>query len=208
MAPKQSSAVLWPSSEKKQKERDEKKAAILETAVRLFNQKGFRASSLDDVALALNITKPTIYHYFKNKDEILFACVLRGLDEVRQAAAEVKDVGGSGYDRLRALMRNYANCMTQEFCICITRTGDHELSEKSRKRFREIKREIDLTVREIVEDGMQDGTIAKGNPVLVTFMITGALNWIARWFEEGGSLEREEIVDGAVNTLTAGLVPR
>ena len=105
-------------------------------------------------------------------------------------------------------MRGYAICMTQDFCICITRTGDHELSPKSRVKFKEIKRELDRTVRDIVADGMADGTLAPGDPIIVTFTLTGALNWIARWYREDGPMSREQIVEGVVGTLTRGLAQR
>ncbi len=73
-------ASPWPTPEERAREREQKREAVLSTAVRLFNSKGFHATSLDDVALALNVTKPTIYHYFANKDEVLFECVRRGLE--------------------------------------------------------------------------------------------------------------------------------
>ena len=200
--------TLWPSAEERRKTRESKREAVLAAAVRFFNQKGFKATSLEDVARALNVTKPTIYNYFKSKDEILFECILRGLEAIRMAARDVEMQGGSGCDRLHALMNNYASCMTQEFCICITRTADHELSSDSRKRFRQMKRDIDLIVRRVVQDGMDDGSINPGDPVLVTFAITGALNWIARWFEEAGPLSRDQVVAGVVSTLMQGLLPR
>lgn len=198
----------WPSKAERAQERAMKREALLETAVRFFNLKGFHATSLDDVALALNVTKPTIYHYFSNKDEILFECVQRGLEAIRSAAETVETRGGTGMARLRALMRSYAICMTHDFCICITRTSDHELSPESRARFREMKREIDLTVRRVVMEGMRDGSIASGDPRLMTFTLTGSLNWVARWFDPKGGMSREEIADGVVATLINGLAPR
>jgi AcrR family transcriptional regulator len=195
----------WPKPEERARDRKLKREAVLQTAVEFFNEKGFHATSLDDVALALNVTKPTIYHYFSNKDEILFECVRLGLDSIREAAAMVESSGGSGLERLQALMRDYALIMTRDFGMCVTRTADHELSAESRKKFRSLKREIDGTVRRVVADGMRDGTIAPGDPLLVTFTLTGALNWIARWYDTNGPLSREQVADGCVATLVKGL---
>ncbi|MBN9035896.1 MAG: TetR family transcriptional regulator [Rhizobiales bacterium] len=181
---------------------------MLHAAVRSFNEKGFHATSLDDVANALNVTKPTIYHYFANKDEILFECVRRGLDSIRHAAEAVESEGGGGLERLRRLMRDYAIIMTRDFGMCVTRTADHELSGDSRAKFRALKREIDQTVRRVVEQGMADGSIAGGDPRLVTFTLTGALNWIAHWYDPRGALGAEDVADAAVATLVGGLAPR
>ncbi len=203
-----SAKALWPSVEDRERERREKREAVLHAAVRSFNEKGFHATSLDDVANALNVTKPTIYHYFANKDEILFECVRRGLDSIRHAAEAVESEGGGGLERLRRLMRDYAIIMTRDFGMCVTRTADHELSGDSRAKFRALKREIDQTVRRVVEQGMADGSIAGGDPRLVTFTLTGALNWIAHWYDPRGTLGAEDVADAAVATLVGGLAPR
>ena len=200
--------ALWPSAGEKHRERREKREAVLQAAVRSFNEKGFHATSLDDVAAALNVTKPTIYHYFGSKDEILFECVRRGLDAIHAAAETVESVHGDGLERLQRLMREYAVVMTMDFGMCVTRTADHELSGESRARFRALKREIDQTVRRVVEQGMADGSLAKGEPRLVTFTLTGALNWIARWYDPAGSLTPQEIAEASVATLIAGLAAR
>jgi AcrR family transcriptional regulator len=198
----------WPTAEERGRERQLKREAVLHTAVQSFNERGFHATSLDEVAESLNVTKPTIYHYFGSKDEILFECVRLGLESIREATAAVERHGGTGLDRLTALMRDYAMIMTQDFGMCVTRTADHELSPESREKFRQLKREIDETVRRVVEDGMREGSIEAGNPRLVTFMLTGALNWIARWFDPKGSMTAEDVANGCVETLVSGLAPR
>lgn len=198
----------WPKPDERERERAAKREAVLHTAVQSFNEKGFHATSLDEVAVALNVTKPTIYHYFSSKDEILFECVRLGLNGILEAAEAVEKSGGSGLERLKALMRDYAVIMTKDFGMCVTRTTDHELSSESRAQFRALKREIDAAVRRVVEAGMKDGSIAKGDPRLVTFTITGALNWIARWYDPKGPLRPEDIAEGCVTTLILGLAPR
>lgn len=198
----------WPKLEVRKRERALKREAVLHAAVHAFNEKGYHATSLDDVAQSLNVTKPTIYHYFANKDEILFECVRLGLEGIRDAAEAVAGRGGSGMEKLRALMRDYALIMTRDFGICVTRTADHELTAASRAKFRELKLEIDETIRGVIEEGIRDGSIAAGDVRLMTFTIAGALNWIARWYEPTGSLTPGEIAEGCVNTLVLGLSPR
>jgi AcrR family transcriptional regulator len=198
----------WPKPEQREQEREQKREAVLGMAVRFFNERGFHATSLDDVAAALNVTKPTIYHYFGTKDEILLECVQRGLEGIRLAAEAVERTGGTGMERLRALMRDYAITMTRDFGICVIRTSDHELSPESRVRFRSLKREIDHMTRRVIEEGMQDGSIARGDARMMTFAVTGALNWIAKWYDPAGSLPPEAAADAVIETLVGGLAPR
>ncbi|WP_180900724.1 TetR/AcrR family transcriptional regulator [Martelella soudanensis] len=198
----------WPGAEERKRGRSEKRDAVLETAVALFNEVGFHATSLDEVAARLNVTKPTIYHYFPTKDDILFECVERGLGAIRRATEAVAGEKGSGLSRLVALMEGYALTMTQDFGICVSRTSDHELSAESGRKFRALKREIDQFIRGVVAEGMADGSIAPGDPRLVTFTLTGALNGIAKWYDPKGPVPADIVAKAVVGQLVVGLAPR
>ena len=194
----------WPTRQERETERSDKREALLHAAVRSFNEKGFHATSLDDVAASMNVTKPTIYYYLGNKDEILFECVRRGLTALREIIQSVEQAGGTGFERFRALLLGYARIMTDDFGMCITRTADHELSPESRAKFRALKNEIDQTIRRVVEEGIADGSIAPGDPKIITFVATGALNWIARWYNPAGPMSSEEVAEVCVDTLING----
>ena len=195
----------WPDPGARSEARHAKRAAVLASAVRLFNAKGFHATSLDDVADDLNVTKPTTYHYFANKDDILFECVRNGLAAIIEQTSRVAAQGGSGAERLRAMATGYAQVMTQDFGICVTRTSDTELAEPSRARFRPLKREVDQLVRRVVTEGMADGALRSGDARLVTFTLTGALNGIGRWFDPAGEMTVDDVVRGTVTILMTGL---
>jgi len=98
--------------------------------------------------------------------------------------------------------------MTKDFGMSPPRTADLELPQESRAQSRSLRREIDTAVRGVVEAAMRDGSIAPADPRLVTFTVTGALNWIARWYDPNGPLSPDSIADGCVAALVAGLAPR
>ena len=198
----------WRSAEERDQDRSQKREAVLQAAVRSFNENGFRATSLEEIAATLGVSKPTLYHYFAGKDDILFECARRGLEDIREAAAAVERTGGSACQRLEALMRGYAMVMTQDFGMCVIRVPDHELAPEVRRRLRDLKREIDLTVRRVVEEGVRDGSLVAGDPQLATFAIAGALNWIARWYDPFGARAPEEIAAGMASMLMSGMLPR
>ena len=151
------------------------------------------------------MTKPTIYHYFRNKDDILFECVRRGLSELQQAAAEAMQTPGAAIDRLRRVMLRYARIMTEDFGRSVTLTADTELSPDTREKFRALKREIDLTMRALVQEGIDDGSIRGTDARIITFTLTGALNWIARWYRPEGGTDPDILCAGVVDTLMQGL---
>jgi AcrR family transcriptional regulator len=197
----------WSTREKRAEEREAKRDAVLRTAARLFKERGFSAASLDEVAARLNVTKPIIYRHFADKDQILFECVSLGLEQILEAAAAAKTSPGKARDRLGALMKRYAIIMTEDFGMCVVRTGDHELSEASRKEFRKLKAKIDRVIRVLIQEGVDDGSIAPCDVKLTGFAITGALNWIAKWYTPNGTQTAEEVAV-AMTTLLQGLLPR
>lgn len=198
----------WPRPEQRQHSRALKREAVLLRAVEFFNERGFHATSLDDVALSLNVTKPTIYHYFASKDEILFACVQRGLEEIRHAAQITEQAGGTGLQRLRALLIDYAMMMSDGFGACVGRTPDHALSAESLARIKALKRDTDAIVRRVIEAGIGDGSIVAADVRLTTFTVLGGLNWISRWYDPAGPLSKQAIAEQCVETLIGGLAAR
>ncbi|WP_454919190.1 TetR/AcrR family transcriptional regulator [Xanthobacter sediminis] len=206
--PDTSEEPLWQSPGQRRRNKALKREAVLKTASRLFNEKGFHATSLDEVARLLNVTKPTIYHYFKSKDEVLFECCRLGLEMVETAAAQAIAAKGSGLDRLRALMEKYAEVMTMDFGKSVTRTSDAELSPESRIILRQVKSQIDHALRASIEAGISDGSIAPCDVRNAAFTIAGALNWIARWYEPDGPLSAAEVAKQTAGFLIHGLAPR
>lgn len=197
----------WHTAEARDQDRVLKREAVLQAAVRSFNEYGFRTTSLEEIATSLGVTKPTLYNYFASKDEILFECARRGLEAIRDSVSEMEGRGGTGRDRLHALLQGYAMVMTQEFGMCVIRTADHELSPASRRKLRDMKREIDRTVRGVIEAGVEDGSLWTDDAQLATFTLAGALNWIARWYDPFGSRTAEEVAQKVATTLLAGLIP-
>lgn len=196
------------SREARAAEREEKREAVLLAAVRAFNANGFHATSLDDVATSLGVSKPTIYHYLGNKDQVLLECITRGLDLLLKTADDARDLPGSGLDRLKAFLVLYAVHIMEDFGRCVVRTGEEELSPESARRFRSLKRGIDRAMRALIAEGMADGSIARADVRLTAYALAGALNWPARWHRQDGDEDPATVARMMVEILTAGLAAR
>ena len=209
--PASSAASPWAPPEQRSRSRDaaraDKRAAVLRTAARLFNEKGFHATSLDEVAERLHVTKPTLYHYVRSKDEILFACVQSGLQTMREAIAARVAAGGSALDQLEAGMRAYTRIVTQDFGMCLIRIGEDPLPAQGRAELRRLKREIDLEFRGLIARCIAEGSVRAVDPKLAAFTLAGALSWIGRWYRPGGALDAEQIADACCDLLLSGLRP-
>lgn len=195
----------WKRARNPEKEREIKREAVLRTAAQMFNEKGFHATSLDEVAERLQITKPTLYYYIKSKDDILFECVRKGLDMLQSAIKAVGQSGGTAEDKLVAAIRQYAEIVTMDFGMCVIRVGEDPLPLDSRKRLRHIKGAIDQEFRELIRQGIDEGSIAPCDPKMAAFTIAGAVSWIGRWYRPDGPQTPQDIATQFIELLMSGL---
>ena len=196
----------WPQAPAREVQREAKRNAVLSTAAQMFNERGFHATSLDDIAARLQVSKPTLYYYVKNKDEILLECVKKGLHMTLDGIEASRAAGGNAVDQLRACMLVYADIVTQPFGMCLIRIGDEEVPEPSRTELRRMKSEIDQAFRRLVAQGVQEGTLAPCDPKMTAFVIAGALSWIGRWYQSGGEYSAAQVAEQCIGTLMHGVL--
>src|SRR5215471_9955509 len=98
-------ASPWRASRERVREREVKREAVIRAAAHAFNRKGYHNTSLDDIAAALDVTKPTVYYYVSNKEELLFQCFLAGVEQIRAAFRTVKQLDLTARERLNAVLR-------------------------------------------------------------------------------------------------------
>ena len=198
-------ASPWRKASERTREREIKRDAVLRTAAQLFNEKGYHAVSLDEVAERLNVTKPTLYYYVKSKDEILAECVRSGLELMQEAIARADEAGGTAVDKLVAAMRKYPEIVTMDFGKCLIRVGEDPLPPESRRAVRRLKAEIDLEFRHLIELGIAEGSLRDVDPKLAAFTLAGALSWIGRWYRADGPLTPDQIAEQCIGVLMGGL---
>lgn len=201
-------ASPWAEAPAREAQREAKRNAVLSTAAQMFNERGFHATSLDDIAVRLHVTKPTLYYYVKNKDEILLECVKKGLHMTLEGIEASRQAGGNAVDQLRACMQVYADIVTQPFGMCLIRIGDEEVPEPSRTELRRMKSEIDQAFRRLVAQGVQEGVLAPCDPKMTAFVIAGALSWIGRWYQSGGDYTAAQVAEQCIGTLMHGVLRR
>src|ERR1700742_674809 len=126
----------WKPSEERARQREIKRDAVILTAARVFKAKGYHNTSIDDIAALLNVTKPTIYHYLNNKEEILFECFRTGLDQIRGAFDESRRGASNSREALAGVVRRYAQAITSEFGWCMVRAEDQDLSPAMSQRIK------------------------------------------------------------------------
>ena len=206
--PKPQSASPFRTAEQREADRAAKRQALLLAAARMFNARGFHATSLEDVAASVGVTKPTIYHYLGNKEQVLIECMTIGLVQLQEAAAKARKEPGTALERLCSFLRRYAEVNMAEFGQCVIRTGDELLSPEGLEKLRSLKRPIDAAMRGFIAEGIEEGSIARCDVKMMAFALAGALNWPARWYNPDGPLGASELAKQLVAMLEMGFATR
>jgi AcrR family transcriptional regulator len=184
---------------------DGKRGAVLHTAVRMFLERSYGRTSMDDVAMQLNITKPALYHYFRNKEEILVEIYRLGTDLIAEMLDGIEADEKPGLDKVADFIAGYIQIVTGDFGRAVIRLDDGELSKAGRKEVRGRKRDIDHRLRAVIDGGIKDGSIASCNAKIASFILAGSIHGMAAWYEPTGPMERTAITMEYVRMLTAGL---
>lgn len=196
----------WNNLVKSQDEQYQlKRQAVIAEASRAFGHRGYQNVSLDDIAKSLNVTKPALYHYIKSKQELLYECHSLAMDIGDQALEHALATGNTGLGKLESFISNYINAFANELAASAVL---HELDALPPDDRREIigrRRQFDLRLRNLIQEGIADKTISPCDAKLAVFWFMGAINGIPRWFSLGGEFSGAEIAKAFVKFLLTGI---
>jgi AcrR family transcriptional regulator len=196
----------WKAFQVRQRDMDAKRDAVLQTAAHMFLEQGYRKTSMSELAARLEITKPALYYYFHNKEEILVECYRAGIGDIEGLLSDALVHTGTGLDKVQAYLMAYATAVVnRDFGRCVAMLDDADLSVKARKEVHALKRRTDTALRGYVSEGIEDGSIRRVDVRMAAFAMAGAVNWIGKWYKPEGTLGAEEIARTYADLLTNGL---
>lgn len=170
-----------------------KRTALLREAARAFSARGYHDTSLDDVAKTLGVTKPALYYYVKNKQEILFECHMLSHDLGEDALKFAEETGRDSCEKIVLLGRRYVELITSEMGSFAVLGAFDALEPESREVIKRRRDSFDRRFRALISGGIADGSIRAVDPKLTVFFFMGAINWMTRWFRPEGPVPGEEI---------------
>lgn len=180
---------------------------VLEQATRLFAERGFNGTSLQDVADAMGLKRPALYYYFRSKDELLDRLIVEATsgpanDLNKIAARSDLDVAA----RLHAAARHIIIWVTSNrdrFLLLVKSESD--LSPASAKKFNEGRRAALDAVRSIIAEGIDAGQFRPVDPRVAAFGVWGICNWVAWWYQPDGETPLDAVADQLAEMAVAGL---
>jgi AcrR family transcriptional regulator len=190
-----------------ERKRARRRQEIIHAALDAVRERGYHATTLDDIAARLGVRKTALYHYFPDKDAILLECHRESLTELGRIVERARTVEGVE-ERLRFLIREHIRIMTE------TLEGSplaFEVSALAREARSEViggRDRFEAVLRALVAEGIRDGVFRPVDPKIVVFGMLGAINWIARWYRPEGELHALELGETFADYLLNGLMMR
>jgi len=182
---------------------------ILRTAARLFQQRGYDATSMNDVAAALKLSKGGLYHHFQSKDEILFEIMNHAMDITEERVLGPVRGIANPEERLRALIRLHIEVVLspRDREITVMLHENHPLPPALRRRINGRKKEyIHFLENLIAEIQGSRRAAARVSPRAAAFALLGMINWIYQWYKPEGELQVQNLVPQFTDLLFGGLL--
>ncbi len=186
---------------------------ILRTAARLFQQRGYDATSMNDVAAALKLSKGGLYHHFQSKDEILFEIMNHAMEITQELVIEpVRRIAGPE-ERLRALIRLHIEVVLspRDREITVMLHENHPLPPALRKRINTRKKEYIHFVESLITDVQTNAERSRHakcavSPRAAAFALLGMINWIYQWYKPEGDLQANNLVPQFTDLVFGGIL--
>lgn len=190
-----------------QAKRRRRRAEILHAALRAFRERGYHATTLEDIADHLGVRKTALYHYFPDKEAILYECHRESLAEIDRLIKEAKKLDKAS-EALAHVIREHVRVMTDTLEGSPLAFEVTALSPERQEEVISARDRYERQLRRIIDDGIKSGEFRSVNSKIAVFAILGAINWIARWYRPGGSLRAPELGTEFANHLVGGLTCR
>ncbi|HIE25081.1 MAG TPA: TetR/AcrR family transcriptional regulator [Anaerolineales bacterium] len=183
------------------------KEEILNAAAEIFRVKGYHATSMSDIAGAVNLQKASLYHHVSSKQDILLELLDQALELLTgEIIGIVRDEKKPPNKKLRQMVSAYLNALINHVDLSSVLLMEHRSLDAERHARHVPNRDrFESLWREVIEEGMQTGVFCCVNTDLSTRNLLGAMNWIITWYNPKGTLSVDEIADQTASLLLNGL---
>ncbi len=185
----------------------ERLAEVYRAAAQIILRKGYDATSINDIANALGMTKAGLYHYINGKKELLFDIMNFGLDELEEEVVIPAQSIADTAARLHFIIASHARLVTRgDGAITILVDEIAALTPAQNRKITRRKRAHFDRLREVLNKLKSEGMLQDVDTTVATFSLLGMINWLSRWFKQDGALTEEQIAEEIVKFALNGLL--
>ncbi len=195
-----------PAQARRERRRAEERLAILRAAAGVFRKHGYAGAGMREIALAAGLSAANLYHYFGSKDEILYFCQDRTLDQLLGNLKSAHRARGPLAPRLRELARAHVLCLVHEVEGGSAHFEVDALPATLREAIVAKRDRYERGIRGLVALGIRRGELGSSDSAFAARGFLGALNWTAHWFRPDGHQSAERVAHHIAGYALAGLV--
>lgn len=182
---------------------------ILDAAALIFREKGYHATSMRDIAQAVELKKGSLYHHVSSKQDILLALLDRALDLIIHDLEAVAGQELSPTDKLRQAMETYLVFLTEHLSLSSVLLLEHRSLEPELHDAHIPRRDhVESIWRDLIREGVEVGVFQDVDPAGAVRGLLGILNWTVTWYRPEGPLSPVEIADQYADLFLSGLLNR
>lgn len=189
------------------RDRDE----ILKAAARYFsNGGGFRTTSMQEMAEAIDVSRSALYYHFTDKSDLLYEILMLVIDEFCNRAREIVDYPLPAAQRLALLVRAALKLEVENPgvpLVIVLRSDADSIKPEQRAAYIERRDEYEGYYRSLIDDGVAAGEFRPVNTKITTFALLGMLEEFDGWFDPDGPLSSDEIAEIFTDLVLASLAP-
>lgn len=183
-----------------------REAELHAAATRLFRQRGFHATSMQDLGEALGMNRGSLYHYISAKDELLWAILTRALDRLEERVLPILATDARAVDRLTDAIHEHLRVAADHADELSLIQIEWRALDRARQAEMIRRRDAyEARWRATLEAGIADGSLRSFDVRLAGIGILSACNWFTQWYRPGGASSVDEIADAFAELFLGGL---
>jgi TetR/AcrR family transcriptional regulator, cholesterol catabolism regulator len=201
---------------------------ILLAAADVLQRNGYEATTMKDIAAAVNLTAASLYHHFRNKDALLLAVLEAGLEQVIRQIEPIIQSTQPSDEKLRRMIHQHIVSLTQNTAVgaamvfeirslmgvkslpnsagIADKQADAEFITR-RDAFFARRDQFENLFRQVIREGIDNGAFRKVDVAIFTKTILGAHNWVGVWYKPNGRLNGQQIADMMADSFLRALKP-
>ncbi len=171
-----------------------KRERILEEAVKLFYERGFSGTTLDDIATELGVTKPFIYTHFRSKVELLEAICRPTIEMSLEAISEAASGDGNATERLHAGVVSFTRVVLERQAnIAVYFREEKSLSKTALDEINTLRKRFDRVLSQLLQEGADSGEFTIPDVSVAALAIGGMVSWAYTWHRQDGRLAVDQV---------------
>lgn len=179
---------------------------ILQAAAQIFRQKGYNAASMQDIADAVGLQKPSLYHHVESKQDILLALLDYALDLLIADMQAVLTSDAPPDRKLQLAVRAYIRRMSSDVDLAAVLLLEYRSLDPEQRGLHIQRRDkVEAAWREIIDQGVKAGVFRPVDPAVAGFALLGIQNWMITWFNPSGRMTADELADAFFSLFMRGL---